>query len=203
MSNQQEMNRFEIRLSGTGGQGILTLGKIMGQVLALDHGFYVTQTQSYGPEARGGASRADLVVSSQPISYPKPVNLDLLVALSQEACNTYFRNLKPSGFLLVDTSLVAQTPSNVFWGLPFTTLAQEKIGVPQATNIVCLGALCHFLSFMNFTHVKKSLDKVLPAKILAVNTKALTLGHSQAKKLYPDAAKKWTFSSPMTTESGQ
>lgn len=203
MPKQHELNRFEIRLSGTGGQGILTLGKIMGQVLALDHGFYATQTQSYGPEARGGASRADLVVSSHPISYPKPVNLDMLVALSQEACNLYFRNLKSSGFLLVDTSLVTQTPSNIYWGLPFTKMAKEKVGVAQATNIVCLGAMCHFLPFMNFANVKKALAGVLPAKILDVNVKALTLGHTQAKKLYPDAPEKWTFSSPMTMESEQ
>ncbi|NCD25922.1 MAG: pyruvate ferredoxin oxidoreductase [Deltaproteobacteria bacterium] len=203
MPKQHELNRFEIRLSGTGGQGILTLGKIMGQVLALDHGFYATQTQSYGPEARGGASRADLVVSSNPISYPKPVNLDMLVALSQEACNLYFRNLKPSGFLLVDTTLVSQTPSNIFWGLPFTKLAREKIGLPQTMNIICLGALSHFLPFMQFANVKKALAGVLPAKILDINVKALTLGHAQAKKLYPDAPEKWTFSLPMMMESEQ
>ncbi len=203
MPKPHELNRFEIRLSGTGGQGILTLGKIMGQVLALDHGFYATQTQSYGPEARGGASRADLVVSSQPISYPKPVNLDMLVALSQEACNLYFRNLKPSGFLLVDTTLVPQTPSNMYWGLPFTSLAREKIGLPQTMNIICLGALSHFLPFMQFANVKKALAGVLPAKILDINIKALTLGHSQAKKLYPDAPEKWTFSLPTTMESEQ
>ncbi|UTF50387.1 2-oxoacid:acceptor oxidoreductase family protein [Desulfomicrobium sp. ZS1] len=203
MPKQHELNRFEIRLSGTGGQGILTLGKIMGQVLAIDHGFFVTQTQSYGPEARGGASRADLVISSHRISYPKPVNLDMLVALSQEACNLYFRNLKPVGFLLVDTSLVTQTPSNIYWGLPFTSMARDKIGMPQTTNIICLGALSHFLPFMNFANVKKALASVLPAKILDVNVKALTLGHSQAKKLYPDAPEKWTFFSPTTMESEQ
>jgi 2-oxoglutarate ferredoxin oxidoreductase subunit gamma len=91
MAKQYDLNRFEVRLSGTGGQGILTLGKIMGQVLALDHGYSVTQTQSYGPEARGGASRSDLVISSYRISYPKPVNLDMLVALSQEASCWWIR----------------------------------------------------------------------------------------------------------------
>ncbi len=84
-TSSQELNRFEICLSGLGGQGILTLGKIMGGALALGHGYYVTQTQSYGPEARGGASRSDLVISSIPISYPKTDKIDLLVALSQEA----------------------------------------------------------------------------------------------------------------------
>ncbi|THB68620.1 MAG: pyruvate ferredoxin oxidoreductase, partial [Desulfovibrio sp.] len=71
MKQSQRLDRFELRASGTGGQGIITLGRILGYGLALGHSYFVTQTQSYGPEARGGSSRADLVVSSDPISYPK------------------------------------------------------------------------------------------------------------------------------------
>jgi 2-oxoglutarate ferredoxin oxidoreductase subunit gamma len=103
----------------------------------------------------------------------------------------------------VDTTLVTQTPSNIYWGLPFTSMARDKIGLPQTMNIICLGALSHFLPFMNFSNVKKALAGVLPAKILEINVKALTLGYSQAKKLYPDAPEKWTFSSLMTMESEQ
>jgi 2-oxoglutarate ferredoxin oxidoreductase subunit gamma len=189
-----ELNRFEIRLSGLGGQGILTLGLILGSGLALDHGYEVAQTQSYGPEARGGASRSDLVISSAPISYPKPVQLDLLVALSQEACNLYFRNLRHGGALLVDTSLVHQTPSNIFWGLPFTTLAKEKAGLPQATNIVALGALSHFLPFVRPNQMKESLRRHLPARFVEANIKAFTIGLNQARKRYPEAPAQWTFS---------
>jgi 2-oxoglutarate ferredoxin oxidoreductase subunit gamma len=189
-----ELNRFEIRLSGLGGQGILTLGLILGSALALDHGYQVTQTQSYGPEARGGASRSDLVVSSFPISYPKPVHLDLLVALSQEACNLYFRNLKSTGTLLVDTSMVGQTPSNIFWGLPFTTLARDKAGLPQATNIVALGALTHFLPFARQGQMKESLKRHLPARFVEGNLKAFAIGLNQARKQYPEAPAQWTFS---------
>jgi 2-oxoglutarate ferredoxin oxidoreductase subunit gamma len=189
-----ELNRFELRLSGLGGQGILTLGTILGSALALDHGYQVTQTQSYGPEARGGASRSDLVVSSHHISYPKPVHLDLLVALSQEACKLYFRNLKQGGFLLVDTSLVLQTPSNIFWGLPFTTLAREKAGLPQATNIVAMGALTHFLPFARQSLMKESLKRNLPARFVEANLKAFSIGLHQARKHYPEAPAQWTFS---------
>ena len=188
------IERFEIRLSGLGGQGILTLGRIMGEALALHHGYQVAQTQSYGPEARGGASKSDLVVSGENISYPKPVGLDFLVSLSQEACNMYFRSLKPEGRLLVDTSLVTQTPSNVFWGLPFTKLAKDKIGLAQTTNIVALGALTHILPFMNPTAVRKCLTSVLPPKILEINKKAFSLGHREAKKHLPDAPQAWDFS---------
>jgi 2-oxoglutarate ferredoxin oxidoreductase subunit gamma len=189
-----ELERFEIRLSGLGGQGILTLGMILGSALALDHGYEVTQTQSYGPEARGGASRSDLVVSSNPISYPKPVQLDLLVALSQEACNLYFRNLKQGGFLLVDTSMVGQTPSNIFWGLPFTTLARDKAGLPQATNIVAMGALAHFLPFARPNLMKDSLKRNLPAKFVEANLKAFAIGLNQARRQYPEAPAQWTSS---------
>lgn len=104
MKSPVAIQRFELRLSGLGGQGILTLGKVLGAGLAVEEGYYVAQTQSYGPEARGGASRSDLVISSEPISYPKPEQLDLLVALSQEACNLYYRHLKQGGLLLVDDS---------------------------------------------------------------------------------------------------
>ena len=83
------------------------------------------------------------------------------------------------------------------------SLAREKIGLPQTMNIICLGALSHLLPFMQFANVKKALAGVLPAKILDINIKALTLGHTQAKKLYPDAPEKWTFSLPTTMESEQ
>lgn len=188
----QELDRFEIRLSGLGGQGIITLGKIMGQGLALGHGYNVTQTQSYGPEARGGSSKCDLVISSRPISYPKAESLDLLVALSQEACNAYYPYLKPGGALVIETDLVGQPPTNRFLGLPFTELARDKVGVPQAMNSVVLGALSYLLPFVQQTVMRKTLETVLPAKIRAVNVKAFNLGHRLAKKDWgEDAGAVW------------
>ncbi|BCS86885.1 2-oxoacid:acceptor oxidoreductase family protein [Pseudodesulfovibrio sediminis] len=193
MKAQQELNRFEIRFSGLGGQGIITLGKIMGQGLALGHGYNVTQTQSYGPEARGGSSKCDLVISSNPISYPKAESLDLLVALSQEACNNYYPYLKPGGLLVLETDLVKQPPTNQFLGLPYTTLAKDKVGIVQAMNTVVLGSLSMLLPFVNQGVMRKSLESVLPPKIKAVNTKAFNLGHRLAKKEWgEDAGDVWT-----------
>jgi 2-oxoglutarate ferredoxin oxidoreductase subunit gamma len=192
MKGQQQLDRFEIRFSGLGGQGIITLGKIMGQGLALGHGYNVTQTQSYGPEARGGSSKCDLVISSSRISYPKAESLDLLVALSQEACNTYFPYLKKGGALVIESDLVKQPPTNRFLGLPFTSLAKDKVGVVQAMNTVVLGALSYLLPFVNQAAMRKSLEAVLPAKIRAVNTKAFNLGHRLAKKEWgEDAGHVW------------
>ncbi|WP_027180487.1 2-oxoacid:acceptor oxidoreductase family protein [Maridesulfovibrio bastinii] len=187
----QELDRFEVRLSGLGGQGILTLGKVMGSGLALGHGYNVTQTQSYGPEARGGASRSDLVVSSQQISYPKAESVDLLIALSQEACNMYYRNLKTGGLLVVESDLVKQPPVNMYLGLPFTALAKEKIGLVQTMNTIVLGAVTYLLPFAKQATMKNNLEKILPEKIRAINVKAFNLGFREAKKKFGDPETLW------------
>ena len=188
MKKQQRLNRFEIRFSGLGGQGIITLGKVMGEGLAIGHGYDVTQTQSYGPEARGGSSRCDLVVSSEPISYPKAESLDMLVALSQEACNAYYPYLKPGGVLVIESDLVPQPPTNKFLGLPYTALARDKVGIVQAMNTVTLGSLSFLLPFIHQATMRKSLESVLPPKIRAVNVKAFNLGHRLAKKHWGEEA---------------
>ncbi|SMF39118.1 2-oxoacid:acceptor oxidoreductase family protein [Desulfovibrio gilichinskyi] len=187
----QHLERFEIRLSGLGGQGILTLGKVMGSGLALGQGYNVTQTQSYGPEARGGASRSDLVISSEKISYPKAESVDLLIALSQEACNMYFRNLKPGGLLLIESDLVKQPPVNMFLGLPFTNLAKEKIGLVQTMNTIVLGAATFLLPFADHRIIRKNLEEILPAKIIEINVKAFNLGYKEAKKAFGDPETLW------------
>jgi 2-oxoglutarate ferredoxin oxidoreductase subunit gamma len=202
--NGQTLKRFEIRLSGFGGQGILTLGRILGYGLAIRHGYYVAQTQSYGPEARGGTSRSDLVVSSTPITYPKAETLDLLVALTQEAVGSYHHYLKPSGALLVDTTLVKQTPSNVYLGLPFTELAKDKLGKPQAMNVIVLGAVSFLLPFVQPAAMRKGLEESLPPKLHAVNLQAFNLGHSQARKHFAPVLKSWEgFAREAAAENGQ
>lgn len=191
MKRLQNIERFEIRLSGTGGQGIITLGKILGQALAIGHGYNVTQTQSYGPEARGGSSRADVVISSRHISYPKTESLDLLVALSQESCNAYYRYLKRAGVLMVDTSLVQHTPTSHFFGLPFSDFAKEKIGNVMTLNSLVLGSITHILPFAESRVMRKTLEEALPSKLHESNVKAFNLGLRQAKKVFGEAPAIW------------
>ncbi|MBI9111575.1 2-oxoacid:acceptor oxidoreductase family protein [Maridesulfovibrio ferrireducens] len=199
----QHLERFEIRLSGLGGQGILTLGKVMGSGLALGQGYNVTQTQSYGPEARGGASRSDLVISSEKISYPKAESVDLLIALSQEACNMYYRNLKPGGLLMIESDLVKQPPVNMFIGLPFTYLAKEKIGLVQTMNTIVLGAAAFLLPFAEQRVIRKNLEEILPAKIVAINVKAFNLGYKEAKKNFGDPEMLWKKNSVVVKEDDE
>jgi 2-oxoglutarate ferredoxin oxidoreductase subunit gamma len=94
--------RKEFRLSGSGGQGLILAGKILAEAAAIYDGKNATQSQSYGPEARGGSSRSEIIVSDEEIDYPKAVNIDLLLAFTQEACDKYKKDVKDDGIVLVD-----------------------------------------------------------------------------------------------------
>src|SRR6056297_1427968 len=99
------MDRFEIRLSGAGGQGMILAGIIIAEAALHEEGLNVTQTQSYGPESRGGASRAEVVLSKEVIDFPKVINPDILVALTQKAYDKYSKDVKEDGIVIIDDSI--------------------------------------------------------------------------------------------------
>jgi 2-oxoglutarate ferredoxin oxidoreductase subunit gamma len=142
------LDRFEIRLSGTGGQGLVLAGIILAEAAGLYEGKHVVQTVSYGPAARGGTSRADIVISEGEIDYPKAMGLDLLLAMNQMACDESASDLKPRGVLVVDSQLVTQVVYPRVVQIPFTQIAREKCGREQMANIVALGALSRFIPRM-------------------------------------------------------
>lgn len=135
------VDRFEIRLSGTGGQGLVLAGIILAEAAGIYEGKNVVQTVSYGPAARGGTSRADVVISDWAIDFPKAMGLDILLAMNQMACDDSASNLKPNGLLVVDSYLVTQVSYTRTVRIPFTQIAREKCGREQMANIVALGAL--------------------------------------------------------------
>src|SRR4030065_737676 len=114
-SNHFSPERTEIRLAGEGGQGLILAGVILAEAAAIYDGKQVIQTQSYGPEARGGASKAEVVIGDGEIDYPEVIHADVLVALSQEACDRYAANVKKNGLLIVDEEKVGRVPvTNAF-----------------------------------------------------------------------------------------
>ena len=135
------LDRYEIRLSGSGGQGLVLAGLILAEASGIYEGKHVVQTVSYGPAARGGTSRADVVVSDKEIDYPKAMGLDILLAMNQMACDESAEELKPAGLLVVDSNLVSQVTYPRTVRIPFTKIAKEKCGREQMANIVALGAL--------------------------------------------------------------
>ena len=106
-------DRFEVRLAGTGGQGMILAGIILSEAAAIGAGKHVTQTQSYGPEARGGASKAEVIISEDEVDYPKVIQADLLLAMSQEACDRYGDEVKPEGWLIIDADHIKRAPPHL------------------------------------------------------------------------------------------
>ena len=135
------LDRYEIRLSGSGGQGLVLAGIILAEAAGIYEGKNVVQTVTYGPAARGGTSRADVVVSDWEIDYPKAMGLDILLAMNQMASDESIFDLKPAGVLVVDSQLVTQVTYPRVVKIPFTQIAREKCGREQMANIVALGAL--------------------------------------------------------------
>jgi 2-oxoglutarate ferredoxin oxidoreductase subunit gamma len=142
------LDRYEIRLSGTGGQGLLLAGIILAEAAGIYEGKHVVQTVSYGPAARGGTSRADVVISDGEIDYPKAIGLDLLLAMTQMACDESTSDLKPSGILVVDSQLVTEVNTLRVVKIPFTQIAREKCKREQMANIVALGTLSRLIPTM-------------------------------------------------------
>lgn len=175
-------DRYDIRLSGSGGQGLVFAGTILAEALGIQEGKNVAQTQSYGPEARGGASRSDLVFSSGEIYYPKALKLDLLVALTQEACDSYYLNLKDEGILMVDSGLVDQPPARDVISLPFTQTARDNLGTPVVANMIALGSIISLTKIVSKESLMEALKSKSPKAMLDLNLKAVELGFELVKK---------------------
>jgi 2-oxoglutarate ferredoxin oxidoreductase subunit gamma len=174
--------RYDIRLSGSGGQGLILMGLILAEAIGIYEGKYVALTQSYGPEARGGSSKAELVVSDSEIDYPKALKLDLLVCLTQQACDEYYMDLKPEGLLVVDSTFVTQIPVARFFEIPFTRIAREKLGKEMVANIVALGALTQLTPIVSPKSMETAVLERVPKGTERLNREALRAGISAAKR---------------------
>lgn len=173
---EQTFDRYEVRLSGSGGQGLVLAGVILSEAVSTIDGKNVVQTQSYGPEARGGASRTDIVISASEICYPKPMALDLLLAMTQESCDLYHHALKDNGVMITDSHLVTQTPFARTIGIPFSQLARHEIGLPMVANVISLGAICAVTGIVSEAALTKIVQKRSPRGSEEKNMQALQLG---------------------------
>lgn len=167
--------RQEIRIAGFGGQGVVLAGYVLGKALALYSGREAVMTQSHGPEARGGASSADLVVSSEPIAYPFVQRPDYLVALSQESYTKFRPSVKAEAMLLIDRDLVKPQAGDLFHAIPATQLA-EDLGRRIVTNVVMLGFVTAHTKLVTPEAMVKALEDTLNSRILELNIKAFHTG---------------------------
>ena len=175
-------NKLSIRLSGTGGQGIILGGIILAEAAILD-GKEVVQTQSYGPEARGGASKAEVIISDEIIKYPKVTIPDYLLLMSQEAAKIYASNIKDEGLIVVDNSIVPEIPQAKakIVKVPISQLAREEIGNELTANILAVGALASAGNIVSLESLEKAVSLRLP-RVAQLNIKALNLGWDWGQK---------------------
>ena len=174
--------RKQLRLSGSGGQGVITAAIILAEA-AVAEGKEAVQSQSYGPEARGGASKSEVIIDDAPIFHPNVLVPDLVLAMTQKAADKYYHDLNPDGLLVLDDNLVPNTPDfpHVV-RIPITKLAVEKVGKPLFANIVALGALVKLTGLVEFETIKQSVAHRVPPHTVEQNMKALQIGWDAASK---------------------
>jgi 2-oxoglutarate ferredoxin oxidoreductase subunit gamma len=180
-------SRYEIRLSGSGGQGLILMGIILAEAIGIYDGKYVAQTQSYGPEARGGSSKSEVIVSDEEIDYPKAMKLDLLLAMNQKSCDEFYPDLEPDGLLIVDSTFVTQIPTPKAFQIPFTRIAREKFKKEVVANIIALGAVSQLTPIVSAKAVESAVLGRVPKGTEKLNRDALRAGMHAAKQ----AKKAW------------
>jgi len=183
---------FELRLSGTGGQGLGLGGKMLTAAFT-SLGLHVAQSQSYEPTSRGGMSRSDLVVSPGMADYPLATALDYLLILDQRAVSISVGMIKGSALVLADTALVPEPPTGNFMvhQLPLCETA-STLGNLRVTNVVSLGALIALTGLCNLDTLEAAIKRVTPKKYAQMNLDAVQAGYALACNTVPDAIRTGT-----------
>jgi len=164
--------------SGSGGQGVITAAIILAEAAVLHENLVAVQSQSYGPEARGGATRSDVIIADSPILFPKVIQPNVLVCLTQQAYANFYSILRPGGLLVTDTRYVkleAKVDARQVQ-LPMYETVMEKIGRPIVFNICMLGAVIGLTGLVRPESIMKVLETQISKSLLAVNREALDLG---------------------------
>ena len=178
--------RTEIRICGFGGQGIILAGIILGKAASLFDNNEAVQTQSYGPEARGGASKCEVVIDNKLIEYPKVQNLDILIAMSNEALIKYIVDLKDEGTLIVDPGTTDINDVKEFidnhnikvYEAPATMTAINEIGLKIVANIVMVGVITKITKVVSKEAVIKSIEDSVPKGTEEKNVQAFEAGYA-------------------------
>lgn len=179
------MERCRLVFSGSGGQGIITASVILAEAAVLYENLVAAQSQAYGPEARGGSTRSDVIISESKINYPKVIQPNVLICLTQEAYNKFYPIIRPGGMLITDNRFVT-TQKKVDAQqkeLPMYQTTMENIGKSIVFNICMLGAVISLTELVKPESIIKVLSNHVPFSFLEMNKKALNLGIELAEEL--------------------
>jgi 2-oxoglutarate ferredoxin oxidoreductase subunit gamma len=176
--------RYEVRISGTGGQGIILAAIILAEAATLKgRGQKIVQTVHYGPQVRGGLSNAELVISDEEIDYPLPLGLDLLIPFTQQAMEESAHLMKQRGIIIHDPSLVPKAWQGWLADIPLTQLAQNTTGKKQMANIVALGAVSVLCPHVDPKVIAAALKARAPEGIAETFLKASSAGRKAARSI--------------------
>lgn len=174
----------EIIISGYGGQGVVLNGSILGKAAAIHDRINATLVQSYGPEARGGACSAHVIISEDTISYPYVHKPNILISMSQEGYESNVDSLQDGGLILTDSDLVKKRKRDerhLSYSVPATRVA-ERLGNKMMANIVMLGYLASLSNVVNTDSLKKSVEESVPKGTEEKNLKAFEAGYKYGAK---------------------
>lgn len=186
--------RREVRIAGFGGQGVITMGTILAIATGVYEDLEVAQTQSYGPEARGGACRSDVIISDEPIDYLKPLNLDLFVALSPAALEQYWPEVREGKtIVIIDKTLVPQHPKHTppIVEIEATRLAEEEFKSRVVANMIMLGAMAAFTGWITLEALEKTIMERMKGENLKRSMDALKKGWQIGEKLKRERGDKY------------
>jgi 2-oxoglutarate ferredoxin oxidoreductase subunit gamma len=175
----------EIRIAGYGGQGVILAAAVIGKAAAIFQGGYATMTQAFGPEARGGSSSAQVILSGEPILYPYVTQPDVLVVMSQEAYTRFAPQLKPGGILITEQELVNidKMPTGIrVHGVPATRLAEE-LGRKMVLNIVMVGFFGAVTNLLDRDALRRAVADSVPPASLDLNLRAFDKGFDYGSQL--------------------
>ena len=178
------MERSRIVFSGSGGQGVITAAIILAKAAAIFENKNAIQSQSYGAAARGGATRSDIIIDDSEIYFPKVIQPNILVSLTQESYNKFSQIIRPGGLLLVDSKYVTieKKVDAKHIALPMYDTVMEEIGKPIVFNICMLGTLLGISQLIAPGSILKVLETTIPKDFMEMNKKALDLGMSMGEK---------------------
>ncbi len=193
----------EIRIAGFGGQGVILAAAVVGKAAAIFQGGFATMTQAFGPEARGGSSSAQVILSDEPIAYPYVTQPDVLVVMSQEAYTKFAPQLKPGGILITEQELVRidkVAPGERIFAVPATRLAEE-LGRKVVLNIVMVGFFGAVTKLVDRDALRKAVEDSVPPALSKLNLQAFDKGYEYGSTLLTQVAENGDAEGVLTLEA--
>ncbi|KPL17016.1 MAG: hypothetical protein AMJ92_12220 [candidate division Zixibacteria bacterium SM23_81] len=178
------MTRTELTIAGVGGQGSILAGTVLGSAAVTYDGKYAVQTQAYSSELRGGYAATWVVVSDEPVVFPRVTRPDILMAQAQDSINRFSHTLKPDGILIVDSDMVPTPPDNIghIFRIPATSIARNRLKAPVTANIIMLGALCRVRRVVSREALEKAIVDAVSKEQEQLNLDAFNLGFEAVRE---------------------